>query len=288
MKKFNEFIVSTKINVVPEPIHFKRRGLIGKPYEDAAVVPGAIHFKYVLPNTKISEDTDPVQFAAKHKDVDKAMGHEDTWFGKPGHAKNIAKHINLSKQLHGLQKKAGIKLTKEHKKHIGFYTEGEDYGPSLQINHRRIDNYKKKKPPQHGIPEYYAKVDSTIHSLAKNPIGKAHSVYSGVGFNPQTLVNKSKTGTMHSPAHISTTHDPGTAKSFAETNAGGNTLHIMHVKLKPEDKAFHIGDHSAQEHEHETVIPGGTTFRHLGTTSHKDKYGSKYKIHHFEIAHQED
>jgi len=220
MKNFKEFMVSAKLNVVPEPIHFKRRGLIKRPHQDAAVIPGAIHFKYVLPSTKLSEDTDPVRLAAQNKDVDKAMGHEDTWFGSPGHAERVAKHENLSKQLHGIQKKAGIKLTKEHKDHIGFYTEGEEGGPSYEINSRRIDNYKNKKPPQHGMREYDAKVDSTIHSLANNPIGKAHSVYSGVGFNPQTLVNRSKSGTMYSPAHISTTHDPGTAKSFAEMNAG--------------------------------------------------------------------
>lgn len=282
MKKFKEFVSSASAQVIPQPIHFRHVGM----NKQAAVIPKIIHFKHV--SYKLSEEVDPVQLAAQHRDVDKAMGHEDTSFGRPGHAERIAKHEALSKELHGLQKKAGIKLSKEHKEHVGYYTDGEEGGPSYDINTKRLENYKKKKPAQHGMDEYDAKVDSSISSLAKNPIGKALSVYSGVGFNPQTLVNRSKNGTMYSPAHISTTHDPGTAKSFAEMNASGETHHIMHITLKPEDKAFHIGNYSSQNHENETVIPAGTTFRHLGTTSHRDTFGAKYKIHHFEIAHQED
>ncbi|NDB84299.1 MAG: hypothetical protein EB127_16575 [Alphaproteobacteria bacterium] len=289
MKTFKNFIIeNNSIAAISEPIHFKNRTKI----KSNSFIPLPIHFKHIGSNSSLSEDNDSSFEAAKNEpeSIHNAMRK----VGGLGSDKNDS--IKITKLLHQHQKnnKRSPSFIERHR--LKKYTSGGYSGNmSSNINRKMIENHKNGLNPTSGFTSDESKVHSTISKLANHPIGHEHSVFSGLGFDPRKVVDK-KNNTLYSPAHISTSHHPGTARKFANMHRDdyekGNEAHLMHIRLKPTDKAYHVGKYSKESSEHETIIPAGTTLRYLGSTYHKDPDegdpdgpGVPWHLHHFEIAH---
>ena len=213
--------------------------------------------------------------------------------------KRIAFHDKTGKELSKIQHQP----TPEEKQHIKAFT---DY--SGDLNEKLIKNHKENKPEHHGLTQSdkprvkYDTHEKSIHEhikrLASKPIGKELHVYSGTGFDPSKAAKESKDGILHSPAHMSTSHDVDVADEFASQHTqkdenGKKTRHIMHVHLKPTDKAFHIGKKATADfrYQNETVLPAGTKLKYSHTTHHDSGYNDPnfphISVHHFTIHHQE-
>jgi len=157
---------------------------------------------------------------------------------------------------------------------------------SKKINVSLIYNHKNGLPPTEGLSKANQNIHKHISALASRSIGKESHVYSGTHIRGDEAAQESRI--LFSPAHISTSHDVGVAKRFAERKGISRLGHnIMHIHLKPEDKAYHVGNHSLFRGEHETVIPAGTSLRYSHTTHHHDEDGQYFKVHHYTIDSQE-
>lgn len=211
------------------------------------------------------------------------------------HSKKRNSHYNkISQDL----SKAQHTPTDDEKHHIKAFT---TY--SGVLNKKLIKNHQENKPDHHGLTHSdapKAKWDThekTIHEhikkLGSKPIGKELHVYSGVGFDPAKAAKASKNNTLHSPAHISTSHDIETAHEFTrehntKDDQGKRVDHIMHIHLKPTDKGYHIGKKASAPNrdQNETVLPAGTKLKYSHTTQHDNGYGDANHyaaVHHFTI-----
>jgi len=121
------------------------------------------------------------------------------------------------------------------------------------------------------------------HTILKHskPLGKNIALYHGTGHDFEHAAKKSKNGIIHSPAHLSTSHDHSVAADFA--GEGGDIV-VIHAKKK--HKGVYVdGKHPGTGGgEKETVIPAGTKLKHI--KSHLTKDG--YRLHHFNIHEQPD
>lgn len=226
----------------------------------------------------------------KEKDVKSSSTPLTDLPGQKSDRDEHEKHMEgISKTLHSKQPKP----SRTEVNHIKSYTEGEEGSGfhSYPINQQLIDNHKEGKPATHGMERYHKNIHNTISKLASHPLGHEVHLYSGTGFDPQKAASESKNGIIHTPAHISTTHDIHTAATFSGISSAwneGNKAHIMHIHAKASDKGFHIGKRTANPGEHETVIPAGTKLKYSHTTMHNDGYNdTEYHVHHFTIHHQE-
>lgn len=260
------------------------------------VIPTPIHFKYV-PKKKIvyenvlSEKSLPhlddlpgqIRLGMKRPAHNDYAGQDEVRWSDQGR-KYRWHHIGISSDLHKGQEEP----TRGQKTHIKKYSAGDTGGDassvSGKITKKLIENHKNGKAPTEGMSKGEKNIHETISSLASKPIGKEVHLYSGVGFNPSELANKSKDKVIHSPAHISATHEAEIARSFTENH---DEKHIMHIHMKPHDKGFHVGSHSENDHEHETIIPAGTKLKYHNTTQHVDDDGNTHNVHHFTIHSQE-
>lgn len=132
--------------------------------------------------------------------------------------------------------------------------------------------------------------NDSIHATAA-PIGRHEVLYSGTAHDFGDMARQSKDGIIHSPAHISATHDMGVASFFcnrAAKSTGIGEYHMLRLRLKPEDKVSRVSGILGDTHgEHETVIPSGTKFKHHGSKSYKSSDGKALHVHHFTIHSQE-
>lgn len=186
---------------------------------------------------------------------------------------------HISNTLHDKTTR-GLSLTDE--KNLWSYTNEHN-------DHSKILNTSliKNKP--------LGKLHSSIHETIKKnskPSGMHISLYSGTQRDFSKLAKQSENGILHSPAHISTTHDFETAETFANQfgqkyNHKHPVLHILKINIKPKDKILHVSKYSNLEDEHETIIPAGTKLKYHKTDTYLNSPGYKTKIHHFAIHSQE-
>jgi len=134
--------------------------------------------------------------------------------------------------------------------------------------------------------------DAADHlKTAAKPLGHRVHLYSGV--HPSFVkaikhAEKHTDGVVHSPAHISTTHDVHTAAGFAvhsghdstqffplnkntdNENVGKTTKHMIHVHAEASNKGIHMSGVEGNKHaaEAETVLPPGTQLKYSHTTHH--------------------
>ncbi|HAW04330.1 MAG TPA: hypothetical protein DCW83_06555 [Saprospirales bacterium] len=134
--------------------------------------------------------------------------------------------------------------------------------------------------------------DAADHlKTAAKPLGHRVHLYSGV--HPSFVkaikhAEKHTDGVVHSPAHISTTHDVHTAAGFAvhsghdstqffplnkntnNENVGKTTKHMIHVHAEASNKGIHMSGVEGNKHaaEAETVLPPGTHLKYSHTTHH--------------------
>ena len=168
---------------------------------------------------------------------------------------------------------------------------------SMNINHTLIDDHKQGRSHEFTYDRYSAKMHkqrrreheeddwrseaNVHHTILKHakPLGKKMTLYHGSSHDFGEAAKSSKKGIIHSPAHLSTSHDHNVSKGFGE--------HIVAIHASEKDKAVHLdGENAAHSHasEKETVIPAGTKLKHI--KSHKTSDG--YTIHHFKIHSQDD
>lgn len=177
---------------------------------------------------------------------------------------------------------------------------------SMNMNHHLIDHHKRYGEEKQAGPAYHpynakqhkedgdrhmeedyftdAHVHHTILKHAK-PLGKNITLYHGTWHDFGKAAKKSKDGVVHSPAHLSTTHDHKIAKNFGGGDEGDDHHHMVVIHAKKKDKGVYMdGESPKGGGERETVIPAGTKLKHI--KSHKTKDG--YHLHHFHIHHQEN
>ena len=127
------------------------------------------------------------------------------------------------------------------------------------INRKLIEEHKAKKDKNSTLSRHS---DNDLDEATLHSIGHEMHLYSGIGFDPrehQTASNKGH-ALLHLPAYTSTTHDKRVASNFASPNEH-NEQHILHIHTKPYDSGVFTGDHSAEQHEHETILPRHTTLK---------------------------
>ena len=212
---------------------------------------------------------------------------------KADHEKSLADHAaSHNKEDHGEHlKKHSADLHKDKHEASAVH---HFKNSSININHNLVDDHKGKR--SHGYARHIAQMHKkkgkpheedhhasdahahqTILKHAK-PLGKKITLYHGTEHDFGKAAKKSKGGVIHSPAHLSTSHDHKVSKGFGK--------HVVAIHAGKKDKAVHLdgkGDHS-HSHEKETVVPAGTKLKHI--KSHKTSDG--YTIHHFKVHHQDD
>ena len=186
-------------------------------------------------------------------------------------------------------------ISPAHKDKLKIYSMG-----SRQLNKSLIKahkdghtNFEEHDPMRkHALQNTHAAIMNNLHSP-----GQHLSLYSGTPHNFGDVAKQSKDGIVHSPAHISASHDIDVGMHFARQTAGWkqndeNPAHMVHIRVKPHQKILHMSDHSDYPAEHESIVPAGTKLKYSHTTEHwgrtdpvNDPIGkrSPVHIHHFDI-----
>lgn len=149
-------------------------------------------------------------------------------------------------------------LSKEHEETLRSYT----CTTSADINKKLIDDHNGKKTDSNGPLSYAQKTIKNLDQITSHPIRRHLHVYSGLGFDPSQHMNSQ--GHLHMPAFTSVTHDKKVAHKFAQDSQdAGRTedKHILHIHLRPYDRATHISGLSYDPEEHESIIPRNTTLK---------------------------
>lgn len=175
------------------------------------------------------------------------------------------------------------------------------------LNKKLIKNHQENKPDHHELSHssdpkikwntHERSIHEHIKKLGSKPIGKELHVYSGVGFDPAKAAKASKNNVLHSPAHISTSHDIEIAHEFTrehntKDDQGKRVDHIMHIHLKATDSGYHIGKKASAPNrdQNETVLPAGTKLKYSHTTHHDNGYSDSNHyaaVHHFTVHNQD-
>ena len=168
-----------------------------------------------------------------------------------------ADHIDISDAL--LNKHLN-KHDNKTKKHIREYT---DYSKTL--NKKLINRHKFKTGNASDNSLFDRNEFNQIKHLdkvTKKPIGHEVHVYSGIGFDPHKHMNPEH-NTIHLPAYTSTTHDKQIAHDFVASHYKDDVTHhhILHIHMKPTDKAAHVSHLSKHPSEYETILPRNTTLK---------------------------
>lgn len=236
--------------------------------------------------------------------------------GKADHEKSLDEHAaDHNKKDHGEYLSAhSADAHKDHheKKAFSYFKHN-----SHAINQHLIDNHKtasghrysksdahmhKEKNKEHVHPDDFVlkspnrkerqdihKSEAHVHhSIMKHskPLKNKITLYHGSSHDFGAAAKASEDGIIHSPAHISTSHDHKSAASYSHKGTAG-AGHIVAIHASKKTKAVHIdgkGSYSHKDPEKETIIPAGTKLKHI--KSHKTKDG--YTLHHFKVHSQED
>lgn len=149
---------------------------------------------------------------------------------------------------------------------------------STNLNHRLIEGKKLRSNQQ--------QTHEAIKRLA-SPIGENLKLYSGSRTDFGKLGKESKDGILHSPAHLSTTHNFEKASEFSK----GFPKHMVVIHAKAHNKGIHVSGLGAVPSEQETIIPAGTKLKYSHSSERNidvEGHGrrEKYLLHHFTIHSQ--
>jgi len=216
-------------------------------------------------------------------------------FGKPDHEKTLdehaASHNKKDHTEHLTKHSADVHKDSHESKAVHHFKEH-----SMNMNHTMIRLHKQGLRHDFHYNSHTAKMhklrgseheeedrdtDAHVHhTILKHakPLGKKITLYHGSDHDFGEAAKSAKKGIIHSPAHISTSHDHNVSKGF-----GG---HIVAIHASAKDKGVYLDGHNSSKRkaEKETVIPSGTKLKHI--KSHKTSDG--YTVHHFKIHHQEE
>jgi hypothetical protein len=193
---------------------------------------------------------------------------------------HLSNHEVISKSSEEISSKLAAnspKFTDDHHKYINQYTQD-----SSGINKPLIKKYGTSTSVPHHVAHFSNKMDE----ITQNPIGNHLSVYSGIGFDPAKKL-KSKDSTVFLPAYTSATHDKQVANFFTRNIGDTPDRHILHIRLKPNDWATHISQHSNHPTEHETIIARNTELKiHPEPKIYTNDSGEKVHIWNAHISNQ--
>lgn len=268
MKSFKSFILENKEeeekkHSIPHPIHFKH--IPSEEHDKKHETPHPIHFKYIPSKEKEKKLEEGIfnWFKSKPK---KSSPPISNFLNENLNSELGSNPKEITKKLHSDQSQIDSSSKNALKKYSG--------DGSYEMNHHLIASGGIVHKDHESI------ADGIDQAIQKNKIKRELHTYSGVKFDPRSLLNKD--GRMRSSAYISSTHDPKIAYDFASVKPG-TVKHIIHFHLKPDDPAVHVGDHSIYKSEHETIIGRGAVLQHHGSTEYEDKVGIKYIVHHMTV-----
>ncbi len=202
----------------------------------------------------------------------------------PVKSHNILKDLHQNNLKHHLDDK--FLSNKLHKSLGNLHPDDEDnlreYADDSEVLNNNLIKNKHLSP-------YYKNIHDSIHN-AKHEAGHEFHAFSGVHHTLGSKIEKLKSGdVLHSPAHMSFTHEPDIAQGFAMSGSKTrDNNHIIHLHIKPEDKIVHISKISHVPFEHETIIPSGSNLKYHGSSSFNDGVlDKKFIVHHMSIHSQD-
>lgn len=253
-------------------------------------------------------------------------------YGETGHELSTAHRGSDIEEVGSLSSKLEQKMTASQHNAFRHFTNGKsdtvDDGKKWASSHiakHFISNHKLKADNKKLAPYRASNVigqdkNAADHlKTAAKPLGHEVHLYSGVHPSFVQAIKHAKKhvdGVVHSPAHISTTHDVHTAAGFAihsghenqnvrplnknpdNSNTqyvGKTTKHMIHVHAKASDKGIHMSGVEGNKHaaEAETVLPPGTHLKYSHTTHHyhtmpdqNDDDHHRVDVHHCTIHKQ--
>ena len=207
---------------------------------------------------------------------------------------------------------------KEHKAFHHYTTQKSDSSSkkstwaSSHIAEHFLTTHRNKTTPT-AVTKLKGKDKNCAEHLktAAKPIGHETHLYSGVHPSFAKAIKhaaKHTDGVVHSPSHISATHDLHTAAGFAlhqshdtkkndkGEHIGTTTKHVLKVHATKHDKGIHMSGVEGNRHaaEAETVLPPNTHLKYTHTTHHYHEHREdngidfskvKKNIHRVDVHH---
>lgn len=268
-------------------LRFKKFNPMRKTDEGHVIIDEPIHYKMDQPSVRKTKEghviiDEPITFRKEKLNVKEEADHDETKKADEYNKKHHGDSDDMSEKLHAA---TAHTVDDDDSKHIKHYTGDDDGG-------EHTGSYYLNQSLIHGreLRGHYKKTHEAIMRHAKASGHEFHT-FSGTSRDFSKLAKHTKDNVFHSPAHISTTHSLGTARTFADNKHADKgeegEKHLIHVHVKPHDKVLHTSGHSYYPGEHETIIPAGTKLKYHHSSDHHNKYGDHYKVHHFTIHSQE-
>lgn len=280
-------------------------------------------------NWKYHEPRNDLHDNKERTHIDHVQENENI-YGEKGHELSTAHRGSDIEEVGSLSSKLQQKMTPAQHNAFRHFTTGKsdtvDDGKKWASSHiakHFISNHKLKADNKKLAPYRASNVigqdkNAADHlKTAAKPLGHEVHLYSGVHPSFVQAIKHAKKhtdGVVHSPAHISTTHDVHTAAGFAIHSGHANehvrplnkntdtqyvgktTKHMIHVHAKASDKGIHMSGVEGNKHaaEAETVLPPGTYLKYSHTTHHYhtlpdqgDDDHHRIDVHHCTI-HKQD
>lgn len=216
-----------------------------------------------------------------------AESEDGNWFSKNDNH-HVAAHIeHVANKVQQSQTREGL----DHH-HLFAYTAG-----SRVVNKEMWSAHHADREPAtqvHGFNNTHD-IKGLDKAVGRNKLGHDLHVYSGVAFDPEKAAKHHPEGHIHLPAYTSTSVDKDIARNFAANqrndkshlgnSEGGKVMgHVMHVHLKKGQAGAFVGNKSNFAHEHEFILPRGTTLKHEHSETHEDNFYDPYRVHHFSVV----
>lgn len=261
--------------IIKEPIHFKMmiKTLLKKTPEGHVIIGQPIHFRSQKDDLKEDfSSTKRTEYLADHENIPKNLPEKIA--DQPTY-KWEKHHTELSDRLASRHHPDD-----DEKKYLHHYTK-EAGKPSRALNKALVNGSE--------LTDVQKKMHSAILNNVR-PAKEEFHLYSGTQHDFGEMAKHSKDGILHSPAHISATHNPNVALSYAKPPSENETGHVVHVHVQPGDNILHLSGLSKYKTEHETVLPAGTKLKYSHTTYHKDVDNTgladktlHVNVHHFTV-----
>jgi hypothetical protein len=172
------------------------------------------------------------------------------------------------------------------KEHIHRYTRSSNrLNKHLYAAHLNGQKHDEVVP---GNDEDYH-VPAKLQNAVSKPLTHDLHVHTGLRFNPAGMSEQHPEGHVHLPAFTSTSIHAGVATSFATPQGTDHKdFHVMHIHLKPGDKARYVSGVSHFHHEKEAILPMKTTLKlHPKPDVHTDGAGFRVHVWHATVHSQE-
>jgi len=194
--------------------------------------------------------------------------HENEWLRKSDNEHLGSDSGKIARKLRRTQK-----LQPGDMKHIRDYAEdGSDVNSHIhEAHHKGVAIH----------PAYHEMVDR-LDKISNRPIGHHLHAYSGTT-DPRQHMNDQHI--MHNPAYTSLSHEKREARyhaGYADRNS--SDIHMLHVHLKPTDKAGFIGGG-----QHESLLPRHSqlAINPKPSVFKTDESSKKLHVWHATVHHQD-